>query len=255
MRALLNAAFRALRALFRRDILWHVLWPGLAASLIWLLIAVLGWSYAVEAVLGWLSGWGWLRDTILAGGAGSAVLSVLVNIALLLALVPLVYLTAAVLVATIALPIMLERVGRTDFAALERRNGGSNTGSALNALFAAAGFVAIMLVSLPLWLIPGAGVVISVLATGWLNQRSFRYDALMLHADRDEMQQLWRERRGDLMLIGVGCALLAYIPLFNLLVPALCGLTYVFYLLDALNRQRGEIELLPAQAQPPMRRD
>ena len=85
---------------------------------------------------------------------------------------------------------------------------------------------------------PGLGIVIPLLLTAWLNRRAFRYDALMMHADRDEMKLIPERNASGLMMLGVGCALLAYVPILNLVAPAFCGLAFVHYLLEALQQHR-----------------
>ena len=162
----------------------------------------------------------------------------LVHVLIALLILPLIYLTSALIVAGVALPMMLERVSATDYAMLERRRGGSQTGSVLNALSAGAVFVIALVVSLPLWLVPGLGILIPLLLTAGLNRRAFCYDALMMHADREEMKQISQAHAGRLLGIGVGCAALGYIPLLNLFAPAFCGLAFVHYLLEALQQQR-----------------
>jgi len=99
-------------------------------------------------------------------------------------------------------------------------------------------FVFALLLSLPFWLIPGVGLIVSVLLTGWLNQRAFGYDALMLHADGDEMRRLRADQRVPMLALGGACALLGYVPVLNLVAPAYSGLAFVHFLLEALRRER-----------------
>ncbi|MCB1964421.1 MAG: EI24 domain-containing protein, partial [Rhodocyclaceae bacterium] len=51
--------------------------------------------------------------------------------------------------------------------------------------------------------------------------------------------RLRRDKRAGMLGLGVGCALLAYVPLVNLFAPAFCGLAYVHYLLETLRRDRA----------------
>jgi uncharacterized protein involved in cysteine biosynthesis len=127
-----------------------------------------------------------------------------------------------------------------DYADLELRRGGTNLGSAWNGMVAGVLFVIGLLVSLPFWLIPGVGLVATIALTAWLNQRAFGYDALMLHADRSELARLPRLLRQPMLLLGGACALLAYVPLVNLLAPAFCGLAFVHFMLESLRRERIE---------------
>ncbi len=49
--------------------------------------------------------------------------------------------------------------------------------------------------------------------SAWLNQRCYRYDVLMRHADREELRRLPREHRGALYLIGAAAGILAFVPI------------------------------------------
>lgn len=239
MNDLLLALGRSLRSLAQPGVLWHLIWPTLAALVVWAGVAVAAWTPLVEALMGGLGGLPWVGAWLMEPGTAAAVVAVLVKIFLALAFLPLVYGTAALLVAAVALPLILERVGRRDYADLELRRGGSNLGSALNALGAGAVFLLAFLATLPLWLIPGAGLVLTVLLTAVLNRRAFGYDALMLHADGHELARLPAALKGPLLGVGLVGALLAFIPFVNLFAPAFTGLAFAHYLLEALRRDRA----------------
>jgi hypothetical protein len=240
MRDILLAFGRALRSLGRRDILWHMLWPSAVALLLWVIIAIFSWSAVVNGIMAWIQGWSLAGDWLTSSEVAAATTLIMVKIAVALLLVPLVYVTAALLVAVIALPMMLERVAVYDYADLEQRRGGTNLGSAWNGVVAGLLFVLGLLLTLPFWLIPGVGLVATIALTAWLNQRAFGYDALMLHADRSELARLPRLLRQPMLLLGGACALLAYVPLVNLLAPAFCGLAFVHFMLESLRRERVE---------------
>ena len=240
MRDILLAFGRAVRSLGRKGVLVHLLWPSLVALVVWVTVAVLSWTIIVEGLMAWVEGWpiagGWVSSSEIV----AAIVLILIKISVALAFLPMIYVTAALLVAVFALPMMLEHVAARDYAELEQRKGGSNLGSVWNAVVAGVLFLVGMVLSLPLWLIPGAGLVASVVLTGWLNQRAFGYDALMLHADREELGRLPRTLRPPMLLLGGGCALLAYVPVVNLVAPAFCGLAFVHFMLESLRRERAE---------------
>ena len=240
MTDILRAFGRSLKSLTQRGVLWHLVWPTVLALVVWMGVAFAFWPGTVHGVMGWIVGLPWAGVWISSSDMGTAAVLVLVQILLALALVPLIYVTAALLVAAIGLPLLLERVGRHDYADLELRRGGSNLGSVWNACKAGLLFLLGFLLTLPFWLIPGVGLVLSVLLTARLNQRAFSYDALMLHADREELVRIPRSQWRGTFGVGVGSALLAYIPVINLFAPAFCGLAFVHFLLEALRRDRAE---------------
>ena len=238
MGPIFQASLRALRSLTEPGVFWHLLWPTLLSALVWVVLGVLfvgdlaAW---LAGVLAGLPGLGW----VVAGGASARVAGSLLLIVLCCLLLPLIYVSALLLVGTVALPLMLERVAARDYAELQRRLGGSSWGSLRTSLWAATSFVALILLSLPLWLIPGVGLVISVLLSARLNRVCFCYDALMNHADADELARLPQIHKSDLRLLGIAAGVLAMVPVVNLVVPAWSGLSFVHYLLEALRRERA----------------
>ncbi|KAA3654495.1 MAG: hypothetical protein DWQ11_04225 [Proteobacteria bacterium] len=239
MKDIFLAYARAVKSLTERGVLWHLVWPTLVAMVVWLILGIVLWDPMVAGVMSWIGQWDWVSARLDGSELGAAAVLVLVKIALAVLFLPVIYVTAALLVAVIALPLMLEKVAKVRYGDLEMRRGGSNTGSAINAVLAVAVFIVGIVLTLPFWLIPGVGLVASILLTAWLNQKAFGYDALMLHGDREEMPRLRREHRTALLGLGTGCALLAYIPFVNLFAPAFCGLAFVHYLLEALRRDRS----------------
>lgn len=232
------AAFtKSLRDLTRPEVLWQAIWPPLLALLLWLVIGFAWWSQGVALMarilpqLPW-SGWEWLAQWAAA-------------FLLLAACAALVYITAIMLVAVFALPRLINLVAARDYPDLGRHGENVFWGSLGNTLGAGAMFVLGSLVLLPLLLIPGVLLVAPLLWSAWLNQRTFRFDALAEHATRKEMQGLLRTNRQQFYVAGLGSAALAYVPLLNLLAPALTALVFVHLGLAALRRQRqqGGVEL------------
>jgi len=229
-----------MRSLARLDVFGHLIWPGIVSALLWVTIAVFSWAVAVDTIMGYIKEFGWVGNQVSTSMWVAGIVLVFVKLLVVLAFVPLFYVTTAALVATVALPLMLDRVAQRDYADLERRHGGSNMGSIGNTLAALLWFALIMALSLPLWLIPGVALVAPILGMGWLNQRIFGYDALMHHADRDELVRLRQGLRPQMLLLGGGTFLLAYVPVANVVAPAFSGLAFVHFLLEALRRERFE---------------
>jgi uncharacterized protein involved in cysteine biosynthesis len=238
MNEALSAFGRALRSLSRPAMIWHLVWPTLAALLLWGELAWFFWDEASATLIGWFQQWTWLHQLMDRTQFVSVAALATANILLAILFVPLIYATALMLVALVALPLMLERVAPADYPDLEKRKGGSMAGSVWNSLFALLVYLAAWLVTLPLWLIPGAGLLLPVVLSAYLNQRAYRYDALMQHADAEEMNRVFRQERGGLWLVGIVAGLLAYVPVVNLVVPAYAGLAFVHYCLSALRRMR-----------------
>jgi amino acid transporter len=101
---------------------------------------------------------------------------------LIVAVAPMILITALLISAILAMPLIVSFVAARDYPDLEKRRGGTIAGSILNALVAVLVFAALWIATLPLWLTGFLAPVIPLLLSAYLNQRLFRYDALSDHA-------------------------------------------------------------------------
>jgi CysZ protein len=236
MNAVVDALARALRDLFSLRVLWVVVWPMLAAALFWLALSIAFW--------GSFSGWiaqgldaigiqAWLAELEPVWIAHAVQL-----IVHLMLFVPAVLLTALVITALFAMPALVRMVAERDYPRLERRKGGGLVGSVWNAAIALALFVALWVVTLPLWLI-GVGVVVPFVAAAYLNQRLFRYDAVGEHASADEMAAAFRNERAGWWGLGLLTGLLQFVPFLNLFGPVFAALAFIHFGLARLDAQRA----------------
>ena len=218
--------------------LWLMAWPMLVAIGVWGAAAIALWTQLALRLAAWLERWLEAAVFFVEVDLGSAAL-VAAHVLLFLAFVPLVYLTALFILGIFGMQSMVEHVAARSYPQLERRRGGGIAGSGWNGAVALAGLLGLAIASLPLWLLPPLWPVIPIAILGWVNQRLLRYDALSEHAARDEMARLFRERRGELYLLGVLLALVAYVPILGLFAPVWFGLAFIHYLLGALAAARG----------------
>lgn len=232
LRALLDAA----KSLLHPKILMIVLWPMLLAVLLWGVLAWAFWADWMQLLGGWVQpaqdflnqhDFLWLATT-------------LTTALLLLLITPLALTTALFIAAVFAMPMLVRHIAERDFPVLEKRHGGTFVGSVWNALVAVGVFIALWLLSLPLWLLMGLGAVVSLALTAYLNQRLFRYDALAEHASSAEFRQILEHHTGALYLLGLILALLHFVPVLNLISPVYTALVYIHYGLAKLQRLREQ---------------
>jgi CysZ protein len=232
MHEVISAFSKSLRDLTRGEVLWQALWPPLVALLVWIAVGLAVWTHGVALMsrivpqLPW-SGWEWVAQW-------AAIFL------LLAAFASLTYITAILLVAVVAMPRLINLVAVHHYPELGRHGQNVFWGSLANTLVIGAIFVIGSLVTLPLLLIPGALLVLPLMWSAWLNQRTFRFDALAEHATRTEMQNLVRDKRNPFYIAGLATAGVAHLPLINLLAPAFAALVFVHLGLAALRRQRQE---------------
>ena len=212
--------------MFGARILAVVFVPLIAAAVFW---AVVGW-FAWEPLTRWLG-------TLLGGDGGFYLFAAGAGAAVLLMLAAV--LTALVAVAVLAMPVIVDAIADRDFSGLAKRRGGTFTGSVGNATFAIGAFLPLWLLALLLLVVPPVYVAVSMALSAWLNQRLFRYDALALHAGRDEMPEVIRGARGRLMLLGLVLAPLSFVPVVNLLAPIYAGVAFTYLCLDELAQFRA----------------
>ena len=232
MKEILSAFGRAARDFSQGGVLWHALWPPLVSALLWAAVALLIWTDGLAAMerliptLPW-SGWEFIARW-------AAVFLLLAGFATL------TYVTALLLVAVVALPLLINRIAARDYPDLVRRGENVFFGSLANTLVAGLIFVVGGLASLPLLLIPGVILVLPLTWAAWLNQRTFRFDALAEHATRAELKQLTESNSSGFLALGVGTAALAHVPILQVLAPTYAAVAFVHYGLGALRRLRAE---------------
>jgi CysZ protein len=227
----------ALGNLLHPRMLWLMLWPVLIAVGLWGTVAIVCWA----RLAAWLADLinQWLTTGMLAiqwDMQGAALIGA--KALILILLVPLIQLTALLILSSFGMPAMVEHVASRGYAQLERRKGGSLAGSLWNSLVALAGMVVLFFASIPFWIFPPLWPLIPVAILGWVNQRVLRYDALAEHASADELRAVFAAQRGTLYLLGVALALVAYVPLVGFFAPVLFGLSFIHALLAALKVHR-----------------
>jgi hypothetical protein len=236
MIAITDALGGALRSLFSVRMLWLMIWPLLLAIVLWGVLGLVFWDQ-MQAL--WLKLWEFLNlGEWLHNIEPDWIATALNALFHVLFFIPLVWLTAFFITALFGMPIMLDHVARNAFPLLEKRHGGSFAGSLANAGVALVLWIGLWLLVLPLLFIPPLAALLPIIATGYLNQRLFRYDALADHADRHELAGLLRSERNRLWGLGILLGLLQLIPLLNILIPVYTGLAFIHYLLGRLAERR-----------------
>lgn len=212
----------------------YVLTPALLSLLLAIGLAIWALGWAVEQMMAFppmtlLVGWGlvWLAHILAYLGGWMAIFA-------------LAYLMASLLAAIVIMPLMLRHLSQGEYRDVAAMGKDSFVAAAVNSIGASLVFIVAWVVTIPLWLIPGFSLLVPLLLMGWLNRRTFAYDALSMHATDGEWVSLRGAQKTPLFMLGLTMALLAHIPLVGLLAPALAALSFVHFGLEALRRSRGE---------------
>lgn len=238
MDLIVKATVQGFRDLFQFKVLWIVIWPLLISFFSWLIIGVVFWDTFSEWIASGLTTVGvqpWLD-----GLEPRWVANAIQGVAHLFLFIPLVFISALLITAVFGMPALIALVAERDYPQLSRENGGSIAANLLNAALAVMIFIAIWVVSLPLWFI-GVGVVIPFIAAAYLNQRLFRFDALAEHASSEELQALFARHQSSWWGLGLLTGLLQFVPILNLFAPVLTALTFIHFGLDRLQELRREV--------------
>ena len=129
--------------------------------------------------------------------------SVLAPMLVLMLAIPVIAIITLFLVAIFMTPVMVKLVADRRFPELERKRGGSFLSSLLWSLGSTVLAAIALIISVPLWLIPPLVLVLPPLIWGWLTYRVMSYDALAVHASREERQHIFKAHRLQLLTIGL----------------------------------------------------
>lgn len=239
MLAIPRAYIRALRSFVMPGMVRHFVWPVLASVAIWLGLGLGFWGRLARALTALLQRWPAMRAHLPVGGAGEYGVTTAIHSALYFVSLPLMFATSVLLLEWFAVPMMVEKVARQEYPGIERRRGGSQWASVRRTAGSFLIALALIVITLPLWLIPGFGAAFSLGLSSWLNYRSFSYDVLMDHADTTELRSLPARHRGRLMLLALGAGTLTLVPVINLLVAPFAALAFAHYLLRELQNSRA----------------
>ncbi len=236
MNSVISALVEALKSLFSPKMLALILWPMLIAVLLWAGVAAFFWGSWVSSLTSLIQSTPmeqWVAEGFLAAAS-----HYLIAIILVLLLVPAIYVTALVITAVFAMPVMVNHVAAKSYPELERKQGGSALGSVVNSVLAIVVYCIGWVLSLPLWLFSPFAMVLPVILMAYLNQRLFRYDALAEHASREEYERILERATPKLYLLGAAVGLLQFVPLLNLFSPVYIGLAFIHLCLAELKLLR-----------------
>ncbi len=234
-----KSLFLAFVSLINRRMLWLMIWPVLVSLVFWGVAGFLLWVKTAVWIAGQLSRLAgpftaWIPFDV------SSITLFSAHVMLILLFVPLVYLTALIILGVVGMEAMVDHVASRHYPALLRKKGGGTASSVWNGVVALCGMVLMFLVTLPLLLIPPLWAMVPVAVMGWVNQKILRYDAVAEHASPDEMRALFSSRRGGFYLLGVVLALVAYIPVVGFFAPMLFALAFIHFGLSSLVELRGQ---------------
>ena len=259
---MLDAFWRAAKDCLQLRVIGLSILPVIVMAAVLLTIGYFYWNGALAFVRVGLERYQLLNSMALwLEGVGLGSLhGVLAPLQLLFMVIPVVVIITLLFVSVFMTPNMVNQVANRRFAMLERKNGGSLLAGILRSIGLTALAAAVLLVSIPLWLVPPLILILPPLIWGWLTYRVLPYDVLAGHASREERLQIFKEHRLPLLGIGVISGYLGaapslvwasgalFVALAPILIPvaiwiytlvfAFSSLWFAHYCLDALAQLR-----------------
>jgi CysZ protein len=235
-----QALGRALANLVHPKMFFLMIWPIALSIVLWTALAILFGSQVLAGVQGTLSGFS-IYQQFSANPPWAMITTGLLWILGFLLFVPLVLITATIIIGVFSMPMMVRHVADRQYPQLARKQGGGVAGSTVNVLSAFLRLLGLLLVSLPLWLLPILWPVIPIVLFGYFNQRMFRYDALAEHATADELKRIITRTKPKLWLLGGILAVIGHIPILGFFMPVLGGLAFIYFLLEHLALERQAV--------------
>ena len=249
--------FRALMAQLHPRMLLLTLLPFIVALGVWGVALWLCLQPLIDQLQAWFSDYGlfrWTGDMLDSLGLTS-LRTLLVPLIAMWLLLPLMVLSALLLVNVMAMPVIANYIGDRFYPQLKRREGGSIKASLWLSFSSFVIYLFAWLIVLPLNLVPLFAVLVQPLLWGWLTARVMSYEALSSFADEHELI-LIRKQQFPMLIIGVvtgslgaapgllwlgGVVSVIFFPIFAaaaiwmyLLIFVFSGLWFQFYCLDTL---------------------
>lgn len=217
---------KSIRDLFDRKILLLFLMPFAASLFFWAIIfyifagvwlAGLSSSMIEFSLVQWLQTWVGVSLLVFA--------QVVAAILLFLLFIPVTYLTTVLIVSLFAMPVIVKHLHKKYYSEVQVV-GTAQVASVVNTLWHSFRFVLLLILSLPLWVIPGMQILIPLLLTAALNRRIFTFDALADYRSKADIIKFQESAAKDLFGLGLVMGVFSYIPFVNFLVPVFSGLAY-----------------------------
>jgi hypothetical protein len=241
-RDLNQALWRALRSQMHPRMIFALFLPFMVIMFVGVLLLWFGWGPVTD----WLgqqvsdSSVPGMVDPVIGTTAFLAFKAWLIPIAAGFILLPLAGIAGLAVAAVWVMPLVLAHVGHRDYPDVQAKGHNATVVSVSNAVWVSLVFVVGWLMTLPLWLIPPLGLVLSVFWWTFAFTRLMRVDSLVEHATLEERRLLWRQRSSGYWSMGLGCALLNLIPPAWLFLPVFSGLFYAHYSFEALRQVRRD---------------
>ena len=214
MKLLFDSFWRAVAYCFHPRVIGLSLLPLLVAGVSTLGLNFLFWESAIRAVHSVLVYWSlvntmlqWMQQML-----GNGFRDLFEQMILIGLEIPVVVAFVIMLAGLWSTPGAVAMVSARRFPDLERRHGGAWWKGLLWSMAWTMVALAMVLVTLPLWFVPGLAFLLPPLIWGWLTAHVMGFDALAEHATAEERQGILRANRWPMLLMGIVTGFLCGVP-------------------------------------------
>ena len=143
--------------------------------------------------------------------------------------------------AVFVMPLVVSHLSRHHYADVSQQGEYAFAVSLWNALWVSVVFLLGWVLTLPFWLFPPLGLLVSLLWWTFAFSRMMRLDSIVEHASGAERKILLTRHGTGFWAIGFFCACLNLLPPAWVFLPVFSGLVYTHYGLASLRQLRSEM--------------
>ena len=232
-----KAVTRSFESFLDIRVLFLMAVPFLVASFCMILFLFLFWATWTDFLIG-TEVFKWLMGTIGDNFLLTSLKFVVIFLATLFIFGPLWYLSCIILISVFLFPLLLPHLQKRFYPDLEKKFGGHFFGSLKNVGLTTLVYLLFLTLTLPFWFFTPIGPLISLVATAYLNKNIFSYDVLQDYATKEELLGFGKKYFNESWWLGFFTALIAWLPIINILAPALTALVFIHFYLGSLQNDR-----------------
>ncbi|MCF8171178.1 MAG: EI24 domain-containing protein [Candidatus Methylopumilus sp.] len=165
----------------------------------------------------------------------------LLSLTALLLLLPASGILGLAVAAVFVMPLVVSHLSRHRYADVAKQGEYGFIVSFWNALWVSVVFMLGWVLTLPFWLFPPLGLLVSLLWWTFAFSRMMRLDSIVEHASAAERKILLARHGTGFWVIGLFCACLNLFPPAWVFLPVFSGLVYTHYGLASLRQLRSEM--------------
>lgn len=231
---------QAVTSLFKMQMFLLLFGPPVLTSIVLIVLYFIfwtSWTTHIATFVSYVWGYSWIVDVTGFASFGS----ILAWIFLIMMFFPLAYVISVAITSVVAMPVVVRFVSQ-EYPRLQKKRGGSNVGSLTNTVIASGVFIFWLVVTLPLWLIPGAQIIIPLFLSARFNKRVFMYDVLQDYASEEERKGILAQESFNLTVMGMLLGLIAYVPLAFIFLPTISALAFTYQGFNLLQERRDAVK-------------